>query len=468
MELTLLKGPEDFQNNFIYRKWVRGLVTREIYDTTDYAYPYIKGPFTFRLTSSLLSTKAVYLNNILILSTAATTVDFKVYLQPNSANVLRAVDDLGDISETLFINVYNLHFFVFTISSQVYDLYKIIAQSMVDKTLTLDNSAGVLASDLVISDNALFTNFGDIMKVRRINDTHDEYLTKLKNVWDAFYYGCTIKGFKQLLGAFTTGDVDFITYLDLEELRTSTKTYVKRRGTLQVEWLPSEIILNSYKYILNYGYVSLSASSETFLYLDGSTDVNGYLEVKTATTEPVGTESVVSEDTDDIFTDTEGLLTGLENGKYVILNHPVIELISVSSDGPFNVKGAELIEGTNVLFLRTDWDDVDIGTVTINYRANTRSIVLAKVTTDGTDITKIEDPIPSRGAIYRTRYREESDFELYIDDQNFTAKELVQLVELLTDINTPVNIGHLYVKDTTVVLTDYEYHKNNFRFVDYV
>lgn len=469
MDIALTQSPENFHASEYYALWVKN-IRSNLYDRSDKAYPYTPdSPLYFTITSPDTSLKTVYVNDALYSTNTATSFIINVKPLLNKTTQIYAKDAKGRVTNKIIFNVYNSHFLIFALTTKYQDLLDEIRQSDADRLLTVANSAGVLKNNLTPSDKGLFRMFGDALGVLRVNDTYATYVEKLTKVLDGFHYCATVGGFKRVLDAYSSGAFDFITYNDLEELRTTTSAYVRRKPGSNViaEWFPTWLRLNRARFFLDAGELTLATGAETFIYVDG--EVSGsteYLVVKTALTEPLGLEQTISEVPNTVYTDIDGTITGFVGGRYVITNQPIISVISITSTGSIKPVGASVIDGyASVLNLHTTEDDVAIGTITLQYRARVRPIILAKVTTDGSEITKIEDPVPSRGALYRTRAKEESDFELYLDDDSFTAAEENQLLDVLAELNTSFGTGHVYVKDTAVVLTDYEYHKNNYRYV---
>lgn len=466
MVIEFYSTPENVHSNIVYWKWVN-LLNKSVYDNSKTAYPYFNVPYTFKITNTVSPSNVyVYFNDELIETNNNSEFYVNIYPVLERTNVLYAKDDYNHQSNKIIFDVYDLHTLVFTINTGLNEILTDIKQTDADYTLTGDNSSGVLNSDLYISDKALFKNWGRVLDIRRINDTYAEYITKLRTGMDAFYYCGTVSGFKKLMSAFTDGFVDVISYMEIEELMTSFAGMVRRVAPLTIGCNPKLVKLGQDKYIFNYNTQLLSSGTENYVYVDGEVGVSGDLVMKVSSSEPLGTEQTITEIHEYINTDdADGTITGLPYGKYVYLRSPVIELGSITSSGTLKVTGAELIENSTILFLRTDWDDEYIGTITVQYTGYLRPIVLAKVTTTS-DISRIEDATPSRGAIYRTRQKEESDFELYCDDENFTDAEKEQLKTLLSEINVATGMGHLYVKNPSVSLDEYEYHKDGYEYID--
>jgi len=477
MEITFYDSFERVHSNRIYQVWVRHLVDDAVYDTRQSAYPKMDKFFTFRVTSDTPSLKFVYFNGELIESNSSLDFTVNVYPSPNRVNMIYVEDQFGNKTSTIYFNVYNLHYLIFVITTPLRDLLEAIQQSDADRVLTEDNSLGVSSNPFSISDKALFLAFGRFLGVSRLTATSSQYITRLKGVLDAFYYCGTIGGVKRLVEALTsTGEIDFITYRDLEEFRTSTYANVRKKlggETLEVEWFPAQLRVNGRRYYLDKGDMVMN-SGNNFLYVDGTVDSNGHLVVKNSSTEPLGEWQTITETVTEnaIYTDTTGEITGTAGSKYVILQRPVTRLISVTSVGGLRPTGAQLVEGCGSLIqLHTLWDVSYIGDLIIQYETYTRPLILAKVTVGGGDpqsIQKIEDPIPSRGAIYREPVAEENDYELYINDEYLSSDEQDQLLSLLEDIVPIAGVGHVYIKDSSATLTEYEYHKEGYTYIQNV
>lgn len=476
MDISLVKSPQSFHESEVYTVWVKNIQSN-VYDRSDKAYPYTpNSPLYLEISSPDTTLKEVYFNEELYATNTAKIFQITITPLLNKTNRIYAKDTAGRRTNEIIFNVYNTHFLAFVLTSKFQDLFDEIRQSDADRLLTTDNSAGVFNNTLKPTDKALFRMFGDPLLVRRVNDNYAAYVEKLSKVQDGFYHCATVKGFRQVLEAFSSGTFDFITYDALEEFKSSAARSVKRKSSLTVEWLPGWLKMNGQSFFLDAGETTVSSGSEIYVYVDGEVSgITNYLVVKTTTIEPIGLDENITEEIDTIHTDSDGSITGFKGGRYVITNHPIISLVASSSTGTTNTVGASRIEGySSVVNLHTTEDDAIIGKVTLQYNAHVRPIILAKVTTED-EITKIEDPIPSRGALYRTRAKEESDFELYMDQVSFTSEEEQQLLELLTELNTASGTGHVYVKDAisfpyvfgdfTFEDPDYEYHKTNYRYL---
>lgn len=492
LQITVTESAEIFHTNPVYSAWIERLIDSEIFATdARTAYPYTPDtPITFTITTPDTTLKEVYFNDQLLFTTTERVFDVQVYPVLHEVNSLYVIDTVRRRTPTIYFTVYNLHFFVFVVTSKLRDIFDSIQQSHIDRTLSLNYGTGLLGSNEYSQSNAALTRmFGQPLQVSRINDTKEEYRNKLQNVLNGFHYCGTVFGFKEVLQAFASGNVDFITYRELEEFRTSANVYLHRTDTLEIGWFPAIVEMNNRKHFIDYGTMAVpSGDSSQFIYIDGSTDVNGYQIVKTAAAEPVGSESVVTEQFDTFLTDDdEGTLTGLAGGRFVILSSPVISLSAVSSDGTVNPEGAEVLESSkSILFLRTDADDDEIGTVTVQYIAYNRPLVLGLVKTSS-DIWRIEEPVPTRGAIYREQQYEESDFEMFVGNDALTDEEIAQLLEILKEVSTVTGRGHLWVKKLDYEFAGwigpphygvmgssagynetYEYHKLGYRYVGLV
>lgn len=461
----------------------------QIYDTHEMAYPYTPDtPITFSISTPDTTLKEVYFNNRILFTTTERNFDVDVYPSLHSLNEIYAVDTLQRKTETIYFMVYNLHFLIFVSSTDMRDLYIQVQQSHIDKTLAAVNSNSLMGHTLSQSNVALTRIFGEHQQVSRINDTKEEYRLKLKNTLNAFYFAGTVKGFKTLMQGFSSGDTDFITYMDLEELRASSNIHLHRSAPMEVGWFPGFITMSGHRQFLDAGnMVVASGDSSQFVYVDGELS-GGSLVVKKSDVEPVGTTVEQTEQPTQIYTDTDGSLTGLVGGKYVILEYPVLELKSVDSDGSIRPQGAELLsDESSILVLRTDATVAQIGAVTVVYDAHIRPIVLGLVKTNATDVATIEEPVPTRGSIYREAATEESDFELFLTDSNLSDEEEQQLLELLREINVTTGMGHVWIKKVEYTFGSwvsipgmgvmgsevgynqtYEYHKLGYRFLGLV
>ena len=464
MDLIFKRGAEDLPNNFLYTRWISNLVGKSVYDTDKTAYPLLGTPFTFEIQSNTTNLKNVYFNDILINSSSDQVFEIQVYPVIGRVNNLYAQDINGSKTRIFYFTVYNLHFLPFTVTSILFQMFKQLQQKDADKTLTEDNTKGVFQTPYIASDKALFKFFGSPLEVERIDATQTEYLKRLRDIKDAFYYSGTIRGLKSILAAFSLSGLDIVSYLTLEEFRSSSSVYVRRSNSLTVEWFPSKVYFNGKRYLIEYGTKSLSSNSKTFLYTDGSINANNNLIIKSTSTEPliVDVNLTPTYTSSEIYVDVDGSITGLKNGLYIITDHEIKKFNTISSDGAFKIKSATIIS-KHILFLKTDWDVSHLGNVVVDYNTQLRPLILAKVTTNS-DVSKIESPIPERGSVFRTQQKENSDFDLYINDESLTQREINQLVDLLKSNTVATGIGHLYVKDSSVILSDYEYHKNNFRF----
>jgi len=482
LSLQITSTPLDFMSNTVLADYKQVVVNSDIYDLGDGVYPAVTSGLTVSITGATTSQVVQVIHNdetIYALSgmTGYTVTVFPV-LGQNTLHVVAGTDR----SNTLTFTADNLQTLIYPLVAVLRDRKEEILQAWANGYLSTAVVNSTYGGTLSPDPAALAKLWGEALGAPRIStQTSAAFVAALRAVIRIYQQGAVIKSLEDIgEAAGGTGGTVVPNRIAMRSFTALTpRVHVNTTGgSTGVTVFPAKVALGNRQYNVAYqdllnlavpgNVVGTGDTGTTWVVLDpsadGSSGATGTLYAVSVTGEP-GVTLVTYEDTfsqSEIMTDTGGTITGLENGKYVMLERPASEVTAVSGSeysfcGSTRVILDDRDKHTAVLDLGTRLPVTGITTtgLTVQYMAPRGPVMIlarAVVTVSGdtiTGITELHSPTtPSLGAVHVEDLRQRIGYNLYLESSGFTGEEKAWALTLAQKIGPADGQGRLLVSST--------------------
>lgn len=453
MKLELIQSPFDSHSNKLF-SWIKKSLSN-IYDTSDDAYPYVnkKKKYKFKL-SDCNADIDVYINDIKYLTfygSTSTSGIFYFYFAPGkNRNVIQVIDkSTSQVYTDFVITAYNIHTFLAYISYKFKTIWNNIYQSLAS-TYISGNRVTDIDGNYLTPELTYLKEFATLMGTRRYTlFTDAQFLTFLQNIYEVNKRGGLYESIYYIQKALP----DYIKNINMIPLekglkqgeRVYSKVYKDSTNIGFVKIYPTYVFENNWGYLPNYdgtinnvlevpagwdtttfqNYIGYDGTSDysnyiAWIYTDGdlytdSTNI-GALKIKSISApylskvEGLYTDTFLSAD---IYSDDNGIYTGIPGGKYVSLRKPSIDgtIYGIDTTGSIDVtvESSRILNPFNIVDLGCVYDD-EIDAIRITYKSFEELNVLAKIEKDSTtgEITQIYNSGHPNLDSYYTGYKEEN------------------------------------------------------------
>lgn len=371
MKLNLIKSPFSAHDNILFYFIKKYVVDERIYGANDIAYPYtkLKTKYKIELTECEESVK-IYFNDILYLefdgsvSTSSTSFYVLPYFDKNNITVY---DLNGNLKNKFQFKCFNIQIFLAEIAKQYKQIWNNLFQAQANTYYT-ENLVKDLDDEYIKPEDRYTRAIAKLLGTERYSELSDsEYFNYLHNIFQLHLNAGTLKGYYQIQQALP----DYIDRIDLIPLEKYIpfkndlygKVFYDSTNQQNIKIYPTyEYISNEWN-IINYTKIKPTTVLKTgYVYVDGEVYTSGNdidsLKVKYTEDYEFYKREYIFVDTfttDDIINDDDGVYTGFEDGKYVILRKPIIDgTISVSSVGDINIDDS--------VYFNADYNLVSLGT----------------------------------------------------------------------------------------------------------
>lgn len=434
--LWISGSPLSSAGDQVHRRYKVKMIDKNIYDTSNGCYPATTSAYTFGVSGATLGSNVVIMHNGQAVQNLGGSIAYSFKLTPMiGRNSIQARQGSVQSNEIIFTTD-NLQTLIFPLPKMLRDREDETRQAWANGYL----STGIVQSankvNLIPSMKALVDTWGDWLNAPRISGyTETQYLAALNALLAIYQRGATMQSMADV--GIIVGDTEktgstIFRLFDLVGTIGVKQPLVYGTGATGATIYPGKVSVDNRMYNVPYlGNVIISGLSsvsdvaakqgEIFVIVDpsvGGLNSSGTVTPTITTGEPktVQTDYVEYITTGRVINDPWGEITGMDDGKYLVLERVPTALVNVSGS-PYNLSGSSKIvedyrnRKTAVISLGTRLDATTLITganIAVTYRAIRRDIkVLARIigtlaTSSNTIIliTDVRNPSrPSHGAL---------------------------------------------------------------------
>lgn len=483
--LVMASTPLGVHTNAMYRRFKRNMVDGDVYDIGDMTYPAMTSGVTFTVTGASASGSSVQiLHNGVLAHTLVGRTGYTFTIKPAiGRNVVQAVQG-SDRTPTIDFVTDQLHTLIYPLARVLGQREEEIRQAWANGYLDTDAVNDANGNPLSPTAASLSQSWAEYLDVPRIStQTVEEFVQSIQAVLQIYQQGAVVQSLEDS-GQAAGGDSgelvpNRVTFPGVANVVPHVQAYHVTPGDTSnaVSVFPGQVRMNNRLY--NVAYVeqltlnqstapATGGTGSTWVVLDPTDDASG---ASTGTLTPVVTGSepryitTTYEETfstSEILEDTDGSITGMVGGKYIILERPAISISDITG-ATLSLSGASRVvqdsrdQNTCVVDLGTRMAVTAItsSSIMVQYTApRSEVIVLARVVVSGSGntVTDIEDvrssAVIGQGGIYQDSDTTNRGYRLYLTKAaGFTDEEKAWAMRLIRKTSPAAAGGLLFFNE---------------------
>jgi len=481
-------APLDSAADKVHQRYKDVIVDKNVYETSAGCYPATDPGYTFGVSGVTANQQVQVVHNGESIQSLIGQSSYRFSIVPMVGRNSVYAEQGGVQSNQLVFTTDLLQTMVFPLPKMLRDREDEVRQGWADSYLSTGNVSSANSVAMVPSMRALLNTWGTWLDAPNISGyTRTQYITLLQTVLDIYQRGAVAKSMSDVGSAIgdTSGTGSSVFEL-FDEMSTvgANQPLVYGSGGTGVTITAGKVHFDNRSFNVSFaehvpvtgGSISnqVEASGDVFVVVDlalSGVNTSGTVTPVVTTSSPSVVMANFFEEFDSsrIQTDADGVVTGLIDGKYVILNRVPLEILSVSGS-PYLLSG-----GSRVLLDSRDRKTacVDLGTrvsvdelvtgstIDITYRALRKNVkVLSRVVcaleSTANTITGITDirnlSRPSHGALYSPSGRFKRSFLVMLsrdDDLGPHTESEKEFAKSVLRKNSPVGSqGYVYFNRT--------------------
>ncbi len=356
------ESPLSSAGDQVHRRYKVKMIDKNVYDTSEGCYPATSSAYTFNVSGATLGSNVVITHNGQAVQNLGGLTAYSFRLAPViGRNSVQAVQGAVQSNEVIFTTD-DLQTLVFPLPKMLRDREDETRQAWANGYLSTGVVQSANSVNLTPSMQALIRTWGDWLNAPRVSGyTETQYLAALNALLGIYQRGATMQSMADV--GIIVGDTEktgstVFRLFDLVGTIGVKQPLVYGTGATGVTIYPGKTFVDNRMYNVPFtGNVPISGLSavsdvaaktgEIFVIVDpsvGGLNSSGNVKPTITTGEPktVQTDYIEYITTGRVINDPYGEVTGMDDGKYLVLERVPTTLVNVSGS-PYNISGSNKI-----------------------------------------------------------------------------------------------------------------------------